>query len=312
MDQYLFSKEFSLLEKDNEICLFWKKEGKGTILRGLGAHLFSTLWESYKDKEFSFQDIFNLELDLEKDLLEDFLIQLNEKRIINRAISNYTEYNKFNHLNLYTFGEDRLLDIFEEKLINFMQESTDNDFLINLDKHNVTFFRNKDLEYVQIDKSALNLILLLDNVHNIQQHLKLNNIAVLKGVPFLSCRTYGTNFELGPFVLSGNSACFECYWNRLQSSNVRDIVPDWVLELSLNTTESHENGVYGKALYDYAINETCLEVFRYIHLKHVPITIGNVLRREIISNRIRFSPVMELFNCKTCLQSEGSYIEQSI
>ncbi|OPD56274.1 hypothetical protein [Bacillus anthracis] len=297
MKQYSFNKDFSLLENENEICFFWNREGRGTILRGLGAYLFTNLWKNFENDSFNIEDAIKLNLDFNNELWEECFNEFFKKGIIvnfNITPSKTSDFEDFEEFNIYIYGEETLINLFEDKFDHLVPR-----------RKNINIFKNRVIETEELmyTETNINLILLIDNTHKIEKHLELNNLAISKKIPFLSCRIYGTNLEIGPFVFSGNSACFECYWNRLQANSSQNSIPNWILEANYNIP-SVEHDTFGKALYDSALNEVCLEILRHIQKKHVPITIGNVFRRDILSNRTKLSPVLELFECKSCLQSE--------
>ncbi|HEY3688795.1 MAG TPA: TOMM precursor leader peptide-binding protein [Pseudonocardiaceae bacterium] len=142
------------------------------------------------------------------------------------------------------------------------------------------------------------LVVLLDDRFHVARHRELNRMAALAGAPFLSLRLMARSYEMGPLVLPGIGACFECYWQRLQAPFTEDGPPAWVAD-SAPRGCFLEPGRVGQLVTSSALHALALEIHRALH-GPTPTTLSCVLSVDLEQSRTHRRRVLEVPGCGDC------------
>jgi bacteriocin biosynthesis cyclodehydratase domain-containing protein len=143
------------------------------------------------------------------------------------------------------------------------------------------------------------LALLADDSYDVRLHRRMNTLAVSHGVPALYLRVMPALVEIGPFVLPGESPCFECYWQRLQAPLLAGGRADWVVESPF--TVFREAGPMTEIVWRLGTQLLATEVARItVPGVGTPTTIGTVVRFDPDALTIRHHRVLEVPGCPSC------------
>jgi bacteriocin biosynthesis cyclodehydratase domain-containing protein len=145
---------------------------------------------------------------------------------------------------------------------------------------------------------AHELMVLIDDRFDIAQHRELNRRAILAGAVFLSLRLMARGYEIGPLVLPGLGACFECYWQRLQAPFTEDGPPPWVAG-SAPRGCFQQPGRVGELVTSSALHALALEIHRVLH-GPAPATLSDVLSVDLEQCRTHRRRVLEIPGCGAC------------
>ena len=145
---------------------------------------------------------------------------------------------------------------------------------------------------------AHELVVLVDDRFDIARHREHNRRGVLAGAAFLPLRLMARAYEIGPLVLPGMGACFECYWQRLQAPFIEDGPPPWVAD-STPRGCFHEPGRVGALVTSSALHALALEVHRVLH-GPTPTTLSGVLSVDLEQSRMHRRRVLEVPGCGAC------------
>ena len=148
-------------------------------------------------------------------------------------------------------------------------------------------------------RQDVRLVLLADDTYDVRLHRRVNTLAVSHGVPALYLRIMPALVELGPFVLPGESPCFECYWQRLQAPLLAEGPAGWVAESPF--TVFPEVGPMTEAVRRLGIQLLATEVTRItVPGAGTPNTIGTVVRFDPDALTLRHHRVLEVPGCASC------------
>jgi bacteriocin biosynthesis cyclodehydratase domain-containing protein len=145
---------------------------------------------------------------------------------------------------------------------------------------------------------AHELVVLVDDRFDIARHRERNRQGVLAGAAFLSLRLMARAYEIGPLVLPGMGACFECYWQRLQAPFTEDGPPPWVAD-STPRGCFQEPGRIGELVASSALHALALEIHRVLH-GPTPTTLSGVLAVDLEQCRTHRRRVLEIPGCGGC------------
>jgi bacteriocin biosynthesis cyclodehydratase domain-containing protein len=300
---YEFNKYFTTYDNGIEICTYSAIDSKGYTIRGLGAELFRTLTALIKERSFSIEDVISAKkskIDI-KDW-NDFLSSLEECNIIvqegflesERIISNIQE----KHIGLC--GSPQLISL----ILPMLHTMGFSSFMV---EGNIT---NQDMQHEVIpityreqlsaeDMASLDLIVLLDDTQDIHKHQLINSAVMRNNLLFLSARLVGNSFELGPLVIPGKSACFNCYWQRAQASTLNSSPPSWYLDLEKRACAVSETDIT-HSLYSLAAHYIAIECWRCVTSLVCPTTLDRVIQHNIIHSTSQTHPILELPGCHAC------------
>jgi bacteriocin biosynthesis cyclodehydratase domain-containing protein len=148
-------------------------------------------------------------------------------------------------------------------------------------------------------RQDVRLVLLADDSYDVRLHRRLNTLAVSRGVPALYLRIMPALVEMGPFVLPGESPCFECYWQRLQAPLLAEGPAEWVAESPF--TVFRDIGPMAEVIRRLGIQLLATEVLRItVPEAGTPTTIGTVVRFDPDALTLRHHRVLEVPGCASC------------
>lgn len=306
---FIFNPKFTIYDNGQEICFFNSEDAKGTILRGIGVELYRHL-KMGERKHILNIDISSLELHWEEETWNTFLDSLKDKEILidNTTVSEKVSPNLQN-VTLCLIGSPSMTF----QMIELLKSLGFQNFIIETDeKFDIKNFSDVHIEYISsyknISEKNINILIFIDEIANIKKARFLNEVAITNNIPFLCIRLFGTTFELGPLVLPGQSACFECYWQRLQSSSNNS---DWYLEYltenvhSLNSSEE----ILSQKI---ALHYLTMECLHFARQEQVPRSMGHVIFHDLFKGILRSSSVLEIPECNICKTAGGTLNEATV
>jgi len=298
--KYVINEKIGIIYNENEVCFFSANDGKGSVLRGIGVELFRLIHKNINKTYFYQKQIYDLDSSLDKDTWDSFFEILINKKIIIRE--NELEENKVktNKITIGLLGGSSIL----EKALKSLQLLDFCDFIVEKDNElSNNPSSNINLRIVEKFLPSIvkecDLVVLLDDSSNIDLIRKWNSVTSNIGVPFLNVRIYNDSFEIGPLVLPGQCACFECYWKRIQSGDTKGEIPDWFFERK-NTTNYLPYTFEKKLTLNVAIQYLTLECRKFSQGNSVPLSIGHVISQDLSKGKMRIIPLLEVPGCKVC------------
>jgi bacteriocin biosynthesis cyclodehydratase domain-containing protein len=148
------------------------------------------------------------------------------------------------------------------------------------------------------------LVVLVDDRYHVARHRELNRQAALTGAAFLSVRVLPGGHEIGPLVLPGSGACFECYWQRLQAPFVEDGPPSWVADREPRGC-FRPPGRLGELVVGGALHALAVEVHSVLH-GPVPATLSAALTADLARQRTEVRRILEVPGCGHCALAVGA------
>lgn len=148
-------------------------------------------------------------------------------------------------------------------------------------------------------RQDLRLVLLADDSYDVRLHRRVNTLAVSRGLPTLYLRIMPALVEIGPFVLPGESPCFECYWQRLQAPLLAEGPAGWVAESPF--TVFRDVGPMTEIVWRLGTQLLATEVTRItVSGVGTPTTIGTVVRFDPDALTLHHHRVLEVPGCPSC------------
>jgi bacteriocin biosynthesis cyclodehydratase domain-containing protein len=148
--------------------------------------------------------------------------------------------------------------------------------------------------------TRLDLLVFVDDALHVERHRQLNREALRAGTRFLSVRLTRAGFELGPLVLPGKSACFDCYWTRLQAG-VLEAPPAWVVtpDATVDAWEAPRHAA-DASVRAIAMEHVALEIARAVGGEGTPLALGALLEHDCTTLDTRRRPILEVPGCTAC------------
>ncbi|MGE7928332.1 hypothetical protein [Lysinibacillus xylanilyticus] len=279
--KYLFS------DNTKEICLFNSHNASGFLFKGIEAELFRKI-----QTKISVDGI----LDFEDHSLEvEFLSVLKEKEIL---IEETTYSEEIENLNRIT---DKRVCVLSNN-IEIAHEFKEQLELLGVGKIQIfnkyTNFHNCLMGIKGNGEPIFDIVIYIDEKFNIPEIRKINNITVENNISFLPLQIYDDFFEIGPLVLPNQTACYECYWTRLQIPfEIKKNVHFNNLSKKINRLDS-PSGIINKNIALNFLNHECLAFLD--NSFGVPKTIGNKLLFNMVNEKFLISSVLEVPDCIVC------------
>lgn len=256
--------------------------------------------------------VFSSNEPIEEELWSAFLDSLIEKKILIDEKEIFSKHNttEISNVTLSLFGKPIIII----QMIELLQKVGFQHFIVERDDTlDFSNFNELTIETVSsvkdISKSSSNIVIFIDSSADIRKARYLNEISISNGIPFLSLRIYASSFELGPLALPGQSACFECYWQRLQSNS--DNTTEWYLDhLSENINLPKSAEVILNQ--NIALQYLTMECLRFSLQEKVPISLGHIISHDFDKGRLRSSSILEVPGCEICNVAGGIYNEATI
>lgn len=168
----------------------------------------------------------------------------------------------------------------------------------NISCFNCNFDLNNYLVECNSNNKKINIVIYIDEKFNIKDIRKINEICINNNIAFLPLEIYDDFFEMGPLVLPHETACFECYWSRLQ-------IPKEIKEnFYFNNFSSKLNREISPLRIinrEVALNFLSYECLSFLDNSFgIAKTIGNKLLFNPFKGKIIMSSVVEVPNCIVC------------
>lgn len=279
---YRRSAGFSLHLDGVEVCLYSADRVSGTLLRGLAARMTEQLWRHGERHGVITDELFAAEpLGITADRWQALVVELCQRRILEPverppAVSSALP--------------SPITAVRVETPARLREQTS-----LLLSACGAT------VRVAQLETRSAGpheLVVLVDDRFHVARHRALNRMAALAGAPFLSLRLMARSYELGPLVLPGLGACFECYWQRLQAPFTEDGPPAWVAG-SAPSGCFQEPGRVGELATSSALHALALEIHRVLH-GPTPATLSGVLSVDLEQSRMHRRRVLEVPGCGDC------------
>jgi bacteriocin biosynthesis cyclodehydratase domain-containing protein len=127
------------------------------------------------------------------------------------------------------------------------------------------------------------------------EYRAVNRAALERAVPWTSARLTGLEFEIGPTVLPGHTACFECADLR-QKSNLGDLAEHRIVEEFLDTGRLHPE----VPAFTPGVSLLSLEVIKALSWFAAPVTCSSLYTLDLLRMQSRLHPVLKLPRCAVC------------
>lgn len=298
---FVLNPKFHIYDNGQEICFYNSEETKGTVLRGIGVEFFRSINEKSKPLDL---DLPHVDETIDGEIWSEFLGSLIEKKIIidKNDILNKNKKNAGN-FTISVIGTHKMIN----QLLDLLRKVGFENFIIESGEK-LEFSRHTEMNIKTVEslkdmsKENTNIIIFADERADIKKTRHLNEMSTSKGIPFISLRMYSNSFELGPLVLPGQSACFECYWQRLQSTS--DYTTDWHLDYisgDINSSQSPEFFLN----QNIALQYLTMECLRFSLQEKIPISLGHVLSHDFSNGILRRSSILEIPGCEICKSAGG-------
>ncbi|WP_394825530.1 TOMM precursor leader peptide-binding protein [Pendulispora albinea] len=297
MTTYRMSQRLSCHDDGSSVYFYWPAEARGTALRGLAAELFRALRPVLQGDSVARATLVGALahlVDAERAL--ELITMLNDKEVLVVDDGAGPKLTSLSEKRIALTGSARLIDPVVIHLASFGARDLALEEPLLATPNGVrvtpTNLENGDL-------ASLDLIALLDDRLNIRRHRELNAAAIAAKTKFVSMRLFGSSFEMGPLVLPGKTACFECFWHRLQAREEEHGPPKWFTEMTKPPIATSE-GPTAEALYQIAAAHIALEIRRCLTRETVPISMGRVVEHDVAAPRLEVHRVLEVPGCQAC------------
>jgi bacteriocin biosynthesis cyclodehydratase domain-containing protein len=286
---YQLNERVLVHDDGTDIGFYSAAEGRGSVLRGLGAAVFRDLYPRLRRAPFMKAELAACPHLADDGTREEFLsLLLARKLVIPAGPSTREGPAPSRRKRLGLSGSRRLVELLQPRLEGLGLRD------ISLEERD---FSTEDVR-------GLDLLVLVDDTLNIKKHRALNTLAMASGVNFLSVRLFGTTLELGPLVVPGASACFECYWHRLQAAATAGGPPPWLLELERTPVAVSESSL-AEALYPVAAVHAALEIHRCLEGGTPPLSLARLIAHDVSTLGTRFHPLLEVPGCHACAMADA-------
>ena len=280
--RYRLSAGFSLHSDGVEVCLYSADRVSGTVLRGLAARMAHQLWHHGERDGVITEELFGSRpLGIPADRWVALAAELCRRGVLE----------PFDRPDAVDTGlPEKITALRVEAPARLREEAAG--LLSGCGAEVITDRPEAD------PAGADELIVLVDDRFDVARHRERNRRAVLAGAAFVSLRLMARAYEIGPLVLPGMGACFECYWQRLQAPFIDDGPPPWVAD-STPRGCFREVGRLGELVTSSALHALALEVHRILH-GPTPTTLSGVLSVDLEHCRTHRRRVLEIPGCGTC------------
>ncbi len=127
-----------------------------------------------------------------------------------------------------------------------------------------------------------------------------NRAALKTGTPWLAGQIYGGLGVVGPTVVPGESACYQCYelWRDAHLPNAREVVQ---YETRLSEMSAIRNPrAAPRPLATCLAGLVALEALRLVTRQARPQTVGRFLRVQFFEPEMTYHPIIRLPGCPAC------------
>lgn len=145
-----------------------------------------------------------------------------------------------------------------------------------------------------------NLILVCQEQLNVTLLRWINQACNELGTPWIHCHLDGSEAVIGPLVVPGETACYECYRLRCKSSQK---IEDERLTLERYLENLHdERPRYGQLnmLASIAAGSVALEAIKQLNHFALPVTYNHVYKVDFLTLEGDLLPVLKLPRCPVC------------
>lgn len=263
-------------DRGSSIALFRPASGSGTVLRGVGVEVFREMRRLLEEGAGE-SELCEAVSVVDRDMALSFLARLESRGLVAaRGAQPVLRDAGSGKGPVVLEGSASLVEAAGSRLAELGCEILDPSGLLDTEKRPT-------------------LGVLIDDRLEIREHLRLNREFLGSGIPFLSARLYGSRCELGPLALPGLSACYECYWERLQGSI--STVPEWLAD---GKESAMSAGPIRESLARIAVELLSLEVERLLSGRSVPSLLGRAVSFDASTITATSHPVVEAPDCGAC------------
>lgn len=214
------------------------------------------------------------------------------------TIINFLEYTNIKHLinqlSMFPFKKVNLVNLYSEILnINTLEQS------INLKEINIVNEKYCNVNKIKKYLSSTNLVVTLQSAENIELNTFINCAISTSKTPWLNCVVNDLIIEIGPFVVPGKTACYECY-KYMNSFKYENIIPidDKNDSIYFKTNKIFRvSNIY--ILFGYLLDEI-LKFMCFEYIECLPKTINNTITIYGLKLQQDVNPILKIPGCKVC------------
>jgi len=141
-----------------------------------------------------------------------------------------------------------------------------------------------------------NLTIVVGGKQNYGWFLKWNEMALREGVPVLYVEEDWTGGIVGPLVIPGETACYQCYVDRRQSNDDNESV----YQLMKEEKDFVGRNTNFAPLVWFLASMVVMESIKFLSSYLYPETLKGVFLVDGVNYRIHFHPVLKLPYCERC------------
>jgi bacteriocin biosynthesis cyclodehydratase domain-containing protein len=278
-------------QRPDGVCLYLPSEGRGFVARGLTGHLLTQLRDRFGDETFGLADLDRLDGGVEARAWRRLVKELCARGAVTRPDGDQEPPGTEPVAPVVgVVGDHDFFGLLQREL------PTDGELDVRvLAEAGRPWDPERQLGGAWRD---VTLVVSFDSQPNAAPTRALNRAVVAARRRHLPVRILGRATEIGPLVVPGDSACFECYWWRRQAQfgETRPVSAELLDGLVAGTT-----GRPDRAAMALARTHARLEVGRAIGLEpDVPESLGAVVTAHVHPLSVRTRPVLRLHDCPAC------------
>lgn len=294
--RFRFRADLMIDKRPDGVCLYLPSEGRGFVARGLTGHLLTQLRDRFGDETFALADLDRLDSGVEGRAWRRLVKELCTRGAVTRPEGDEELPGCTEPVApvVGIVGDHGFFDLLQSELridgeaeVRIVAEA---DRPRDPGRHLATAWRD------------VALVVSFDSEANAAPTRALNRAVVAARRRHLPVRTLGRAAEIGPLVVPGDSACFECYWWRRQAQfgGTRSV--------SAELLDGLVGGAAGRpdrTAMALARIHALLEVRRAIGLEpDAPESLGAVVTAHVHPLSVRVRPVLRLHDCPACATAD--------
>jgi bacteriocin biosynthesis cyclodehydratase domain-containing protein len=191
---------------------------------------------------------------------------------------------------LAELGVGRLATISTSELVTARtkQQASLGDMIRSVNPHVVYDDMSQSGTAVELREARTNLLIYCPDRFDAARAAQINAVCLEHAIPWLTLRARQLALEIGPLVVPGETACYECYTRRLTATGA--------LQSEIEGAQQAES----LPVFPTGLDWLALDVVKHLTGISEPISRGRLWRLHLVSGQTETHTVLKLPRCPAC------------